>query len=232
MPGFPAPSASLLPPGPGSRPLRPASLLDSLITEADRALRTLSGVYATSARPNPALAAPETVTTPAEKRRIAGLMRINHAGEIAAQALYHGQAFVARDPATRAALLDAAREEGDHLVWCAERIHELGGRTSLLDPLWYGGSFAIGALAASMGDATSFGFVAETEKQVGDHLESHLKQLPAGDDRTRAILSQMRIDEAHHGGAALRAGGTPLPLPVRAAMQFTGKVMTTAARWL
>ena len=111
-------------------------------------------------------------------------------------------------------------------------IRELGGRTSLLDPVWYGGSFAIGVIAASLGDATSFGFVAETEKQVGDHLESHLQQLPEGDERTRAILSQMRIDEAHHGGAAVTAGGTPLPLPVRAAMQFTGKIMTTAARWV
>ena len=221
-----------LPSPPSSRTGRPASLLDALVIEADRALRTLSGVYATTARPNPAHSAPETVTTPEEKRRIAGLMRVNHAGEIAAQALYHGQAFVARDPATREALHEAAREEGDHLVWCAERIHELGGRTSLLDPLWYAGSFAIGMLAASMGDATSFGFVAETEKQFGDHLESHLKQLPAGDERTRAILSQMRIDEAHHGGAAMEAGGTPLPLPARVAMQFTGKVMTTAARWV
>jgi ubiquinone biosynthesis monooxygenase Coq7 len=228
---MPGPSPSSSSPLPSGSP-RTVSLLDSLITEADRALRTLSGVYTTTARPNPAHSAPETVTAPAEKRRIAGLMRVNHAGEIAAQALYHGQAFVARDPATRIALHAAAREEGDHLVWCAERIHELGGRTSLLDPLWYGGSFAIGVLAASMGDATSFGFVAETERQVGDHLESHLQQLPKGDDRTRAILSQMRIDEAHHGGAAMTAGGTPLPLPVRAAMQFTGKVMTTAARWL
>jgi len=207
-------------------------LLDSLIVEADRALRTLSGVYATTHRPNPARSAPETVSTPAEKQRIAGLMRVNHAGEIAAQALYHGQAFVARDPATRASLLEAAREEGDHLVWCAERIHQLGGRTSLLDPVWYAGSFAIGVLAASMGDATSLGFVAETEKQVGDHLESHLRQLPKGDDKTRAILSQMQVDEAHHGGAALRAGGKPLPLPVRATMKFTAKVMTTAARWV
>jgi ubiquinone biosynthesis monooxygenase Coq7 len=227
----PSPPAPL-PAGPGGSPHGGFSLLDSLIIEADRALRTLSGVYATTARPNPSGSLPETVSDPAERRRIAGLMRVNHAGEIAAQALYHGQAFVARDPATRASLHDAAREEGDHLVWCADRIRELGGRTSILDPVWYAGSFAIGVLAASMGDAASLGFVAETEKQVGDHLDSHLRQLPERDERTRAILSQMQVDEAHHGGAALQAGGRPLPLPVRATMKFTAKVMTTAARWM
>ncbi len=159
-------------------------------------------------------------------------MRVNHSGEIAAQALYHGQAWVAREPATKDALLEAAREEGDHLVWCATRIGELGGRTSLLNPLWYGGSFAIGAIAGSLGDATSLGFVAETERQVVEHLESHLEQLPEGDERTRSIITQMRADEAHHGGAAIRAGGMPLPLPVRAVMKLTAKLMTTTARWL
>jgi 3-demethoxyubiquinol 3-hydroxylase len=206
--------------------------MDVLILQADQALRTLAGVYATTGRESPAESAPETVVAAEERRRIASLMRINHAGEIAAQALYHGQAAIAREPATRDALLAAAREEGDHLAWCAGRIEELGGRTSLLNPFWYGGSFAIGALAASMGDATSLGFVAETERQVVEHLESHLAQLPAGDERTRAIISQMRTDEAHHGGAAMSAGGRPLPLPVRAMMKLTAKVMTNTARWL
>lgn len=204
--------------------------LDALIVEADRALRTLFGVRTAGRRPNPAGPTPETVTRPEARRLSAGLMRVNHAGEVAAQALYHGQAFVARNPATREMLLEAAAEEGDHLVWCEDRIGELGGRTSLLNPLWYGGSFAIGAIAGALGDSTSFGFVAETERQVVEHLESHLVELPQDDARSRAIVEQMRIDEAHHGGTAIAAGGDPLPTPVRTLMKLTAKVMTTTAR--
>lgn len=207
------------------------SPLDALIGEFDRALRTVSGIHPGSRRPYPAASTPETVTSPAERQRIASLMRVNHSGEVAAQALYHGQAWTAREAATRDALRAAAAEEGDHLAWCAKRIDELGGRTSLLDPLWYAGSFAIGAAAGMLGDATSYGFVAETERQVVEHLESHLEQLPE-DERTRAIIEQMRVDEAHHGGAALRAGGISLPPPVRGAMKLTARIMTTAARWL
>lgn len=213
-------------------PLPHPPTLDTLIGGFDRVLRTLAGVHTPSDRPYPGAAIAETVTAPEERRRIAALMRINHAGEIAAQALYHGQAVTARHHATREKLKHAAKEEGDHLAWCATRISELGGRTSLLDPLWYCGSFAIGAIAGAMGDEASLGFVAETERQVVEHLESHLEQLPATDDRTRAIVEQMRNDEARHGDAALNAGGQPLPLPVRGLMRLTAKVMTTTASWL
>lgn len=212
--------------------LRRHSALDLLVAGVDRALQTLAG-SPESARPYPAAAVDETVSaTHLDRSRIAGLMRINHSGEVAAQALYHGQAVVARTPATRVALLQAAREEGDHLAWCAERITELGGRTSFLNPLWYCGSFAIGALAGLAGDRESLGFVAETERQVVEHLESHLTRIPADDARTRAIVNAMRDDEARHGGEALRAGGTSLPAPVRLLMKVTAGIMTTTARWI
>jgi ubiquinone biosynthesis monooxygenase Coq7 len=159
-------------------------------------------------------------------------MRVNHAGEIAAQGLYHGQALVARDPAIRSLLERAGREETDHLAWCEQRLHELHDRPSLLDPLWYAGSFAIGMAAGLASDKTSLGFVAETERQVERHLDSHLEQLPAGDQRSRAILAQMRADEQAHGELARRAGGAPLPIPMRKAMQLTAKVMTSTSRWI
>ncbi len=228
MPGS-TPPPSITRPG-RAAPIPAGNLVDRLILETDQALRTLFDVHASTVRPYPAEAVAETVTTPDERRRIASLMRVNHSGEVSAQALYHGQAWVARQPATRVALLEAAAEEGDHLQWCSKRIKELGGRTSLLNPLWYGGSFVIGAATAALGDATSLGFVAETERQVVEHLESHLEQLPAADNRTRAIVHQMRIDEAHHGGSAMRAGGIPLPSPMRGLMKLTAKIMTTAAR--
>jgi ubiquinone biosynthesis monooxygenase Coq7 len=206
-------------------------LLDRLIAPADQALRTLTGVHE-SARPYPAEGIPETVATPDDRRRTAALMRVNHAGEVAAQALYQGQAFGARSDSTRASLAQAAREETDHLAWCAARIHELGGRTSLLSPLWYGGSFAIGALASAAGDRTSLGFVAETERQVVEHLEGHLHRVPEHDERTRAIITQMSADEAHHGDEAMRAGGGALPPIARALMKLTARVMTRTAYWL
>ncbi|EQD38253.1 ubiquinone biosynthesis, partial [mine drainage metagenome] len=167
--------------------------------------------------------------TAGERRQAASLMRVNHAGEIAAQALYHGQALVARDDATREMLLKAAREETDHLAWCAARLTELTSRPSVLDPLWYAGSFAIGALAGLLGDRVSLGFVVETERQVEGHLDGHLGALPPHDHRSRAIVEQMRADEIMHGAHAKAAGGIDLPSPVRALMGATARVMTTTA---
>jgi 3-demethoxyubiquinol 3-hydroxylase len=159
-------------------------------------------------------------------------MRVNHSGEVAAQALYHGQALVSRSAATRDMLLKAAREETDHLAWCETRLKELDSRPSLLNPLWYCGSFVIGAIAAATGDRTSLGFVVETERQVEGHLDQHLARLPSGDTRSRAILNVMRTDEIGHGAAAKAAGATELPAPVRALMRHAARVMTTAAYWI
>ena len=170
--------------------------------------------------------------TEAQRRESAALMRVNHAGEVAAQALYHGQALVSRSSATREVLLKAAREEADHLAWCETRLKELGSRPSLLNPLWYCGSFAIGALAAAAGDRTSLGFVVETERQVEGHLDEHLARLPTGDTRSRAILNVMRADEIGHGAAAKMAGASELPAPVRVLMRHAARVMTTAAYWI
>ncbi len=199
------------------------------LSPADRALKALF------ASPRASRSTPGAAPAPlpeAERRTSAGLMRINHAGEIAAQGLYHGQALVARDAAIRTQLEHAAREETDHLAWCETRLRELHDRPSLLDPLWYAGSFVIGAVVVLASDKISLGFVAETEQQVERHLDAHLEQLPAGDARSRAILAQMRTDEQLHGELARRAGGTTLPSPMRKAMQMTAKVMTTAARWI
>jgi 3-demethoxyubiquinol 3-hydroxylase len=206
------------------------SLVDRLIAPLDQAARTLIGTNH-SARPYPAEGVAETIED-AERSTTAGLMRINHAGEVAAQALYQGQAFVASNATTRESLMTAAREETDHLAWCSARIKELGGRTSLLNPLWYAGSFAIGALAGLAGDRTSLGFVAETERQVVEHLEGHLHRLPQKDARTRSILEQMSADEERHGRSALQAGGAELPPVARAMMKLTARIMTRTARWL
>ena len=168
----------------------------------------------------------------AEKRDSAALMRVNHAGEIAAQALYHGQALVARSAATRALLLKAAHEETDHLAWCETRLKELDSRPSLLNPLWYAGSFAIGAAAALLGDRMSLGFVVETERQVEGHLDEHLARLPQDDTRSRAILQTMRTDEIAHGVSAKAAGGAELPSPVRFLMRNTARLMTSTAYWI
>ncbi len=205
--------------------------LDSAIAAADRALRS---VFAPARSTRPAPGAPgNTPDLPdAERRRAAALMRVNHTGELAAQALYHGQALLARSEATRALLMEAARGESDHLAWCETRLHELAARPSLLNPLWYAGSFAIGALAAVLGDATSLGFVAETERQVEGHLDDHLGRLPASDARSRAILETMRAEEIAHGACATQAGGVTLPAPVRALMRHTARVMTGTAYWI
>lgn len=205
------------------------SLPDQLAISADRALRALFAP-ARGARPAPGL--PAALLAEPERRKAAGLMRVNHAGEIAAQGLYHGQALVARDPAIRQMLEDAGREETDHLAWCEQRLRELQDRPSRLDPLWYAGSFAIGVVAGLANDRVSLGFVAETERQVERHLDTHLEQLPATDQRSRAILMQMRADEIAHGELALRSGGAELPAPVRKIMQATARVMTTTARWI
>jgi 3-demethoxyubiquinol 3-hydroxylase len=168
----------------------------------------------------------------ADRLKSAALMRVNHAGEVAAQALYHGQALVSQSAATRDLLLRAAREESDHLAWCETRLKELGSRPSLLNPIWYLGSFAIGALAAATGDRTSLGFVVETERQVEGHLDEHLARLPTGDTRSRAILNVMRTDEIGHGAAAKSAGAAELPAALRVLMRQTARIMTTAAYWI
>jgi len=209
--------------------------LDAWIGAADRALRALlAPVHASRPVPQPPVAAEAGAAelSPDERRRAAALMRVNHAGEIAAQALYHGQAMAARSDSTRRMLLDAAREEADHLAWCESRLEELQSRPSLLNPLWYAGSFFIGALAALAGDRTSLGFVVETERQVEGHLDDHLGRLPPADLRSRAIVQQMRTDEATHGANARAAGGAELPGPVRALMRHTARIMTGTAYWV
>jgi 3-demethoxyubiquinol 3-hydroxylase len=207
------------------------SPLDSAIAAADRALRSVFAP-ARSTRPAPGTGSNIPEMADAERRTSAALMRVNHTGELAAQALYHGQAMFARSDQTRALLLDAARGESDHLAWCEARLTELSARPSLLNPLWYAGSFAIGALAAALGDAASLGFVAETERQVEGHLDDHLGRLPASDARSRAILETMRAEEIAHGASATQAGGVTLPAPVRALMRHTARVMTGTAYWI
>lgn len=169
---------------------------------------------------------------PAQRVESARLMRVNHSGEVAAQALYQGQALTARRPGVAAALRHAADEENDHLAWCEQRLRELNGRTSVLNPLWYAGSFAIGALAGALGDRTSLSFVAETERQVESHLRGHMERLGGADPRSRAILEQMTHDEMQHGAQAASLGGKELPFPVGAAMRLTSRLMTLGSYWL
>ena len=203
-------------------------IIDQLIAGFDRALRTLSGAVS-AARPNPAGDIAGADLTPEERRHAAGLMRVNHTGEVCAQALYQAQSLVARDPDVRQCFTVAAREEEDHLAWTQDRLSELGDRTSLVNPLWYAGSFAIGLAAGLAGDRSNLGFVVETERQVEEHLSSHIDRLPAGDARSRAIVAAMRDDEIRHGMAASVAGARKLPLPVRALMRATAKLMTLTA---
>jgi len=202
--------------------------LDRLILAADSALRTCFATH-TASRPCPVPAAEDGVLTVDDKRLSAALMRVNHVGEVCAQALYASQALGTNDPALKAQFVHAAQEETDHLAWTEQRLKELGGRTSLLNPLWYGGAFAIGLLAAKAGDQVSLGFVVETERQVEHHLNSHMSRLPVGDERSRAIVAQMRDDEVAHADAALSAGGVSLPAPVKGLMRLAAKVMTTVA---
>ncbi len=199
---------------------------DRLLLQADTVLRTLLPFSGQPARPSPALQQDDAVLSPAEARHVAGLMRINHTGEVCAQALYQGQALTARLPAVREAMEHAAEEEIDHLAWCEQRIRELGSQPSVLNPLFYGLSFGVGAVAGMISDKVSLGFVAATEEKVCQHLDEHLGQLPAGDQKSRAILQQMRRDEAEHATSALEAGGLRFPAPVKLGMTLLSKVMT------
>jgi 3-demethoxyubiquinol 3-hydroxylase len=206
----------------------PLSWPDRLIATLDEALRAVAA-RPNAARPSPAADVADAELTDEERRSSAALLRVNHAGEIAAQALYSGQALFARSEHTRKQLDSASREERDHLAWCAQRLEELGGRASLLDPLWYAGSFCIGMLAGASGDSLSLGFVAETERQVEAHLNDHLSRLPAADRKSRAILARMAEDEAHHGTTASLAGGAPLPPPIRRCMTVGGEMLRRIA---
>ncbi len=202
--------------------------VDRAIREFDRALRSVAGV-SHAVRPNPSAEIAEAPLSEGERRHAAALMRVNHVGEICAQALYQGQALTARDPGARLQLEQAAREEEDHLVWSAERIRELDGRPSLLNPLWYAGAFTMGAAAGALGDRWNLAFLAETERQVEEHLSGHLERLPLHDDRTRALVDAMREDEAKHRQTAQQLGAAELPAPVKLAMRIAAKVMTTVA---
>lgn len=202
--------------------------LDRFIVEFDKGLRTLFAP-AQTVRPLPGRELMETPLSAADKKLSGALMRVNHSGEICAQALYQGQALTAREPAIQQALQQAAWEETEHLNWCEQRIRDLGSHKSFLNPLWYTGSLAIGALAGALGDKWNLGFLAETEHQVSRHLEGHLARLPAQDVKSRAVLAQMKEDEEKHATTALEHGGAPLPAPVRAAMRLSSKMMTKTA---
>jgi ubiquinone biosynthesis monooxygenase Coq7 len=202
--------------------------MDDLIAGLDAALRTVAGVHR-SARPSPASGLAEGGLSETERVRAAALMRVNHVGEVCAQALYQGQALTARDPATRASLEQAAREEEDHLAWSAERVHELGGRLSLLNPLWYAGSLALGVAAGVLGDRWNLAFLAETERQVEEHLQGHLAELSPADARTRAVVETMRMEEANHHATAVALGAAEMPARAKLAMRVMSKVMTTVA---
>lgn len=211
---------------------RSFSFFDQCIVEFDKALTTLVGTPETTARSFPDAEVDEQPLTEAERKQSAGLMRVNHAGEVSAQALYQGQALTAKLPQVRAAMEMAAKEENDHLVWCQQRLTALSSHTSVLNPVWYIGSFTIGAIAGKVGDKWSLGFVAETEKQVVKHIDSHLMVISENDKKSRAILSQMKLDEQQHGTAALEAGGAILPEPVTKLMGLVSKVMTRSSYWL
>ena len=205
--------------------------IDAFLGAADSALRTL---FATprALRACPTVAGDDTVLGPADKRKAAALMRVNHVGEVCAQALYSAQALTTRDPALKTHFEDAAREETDHLAWTQTRLDELGARPSLLNPLWYAGAFGLGLVAGRLGDRISLGFLVETERQVEAHLQSHLERLPPADHASRAIVAQMKQDEAAHAALAVQAGGVELPAPVRGLMKAASKVMTTTAQYI
>jgi ubiquinone biosynthesis monooxygenase Coq7 len=210
---------------------RRAGLFDSLVGEAAVALQVVSAA-ATASRPYPpgrAIDRSEEGMTAEERRHAAGLMRVNHVGEVCAQALYRGQALASSRLDTKVLLLDAAREEVDHLAWCSQRLEELGSRPSVLNPVWYAGSFALGLLASRSGEAYNLGFMAETERQVEAHLNGHLESLPKGDQRSRQVVTQMRDDEIRHRKAAQRAGGVPLPEPIPFLMKLMSKLMTKSS---
>ena len=212
--------------------MRHYSPIDRFFIQADTALRTIAGKPAVTQRDYPADDIEECELSDKERKHIASLMRINHAGEVSAQALYQGQSLTSKNPEIREKLAQAAAEENDHLVWTENRVHELGDHTSFLKPFWYVGSFTLGALAGAIGDKWNLGFLAETEKQVVSHLESHLDQIPDADKRSRAVLEQMKIDEAKHATTAIESGGAELPPFVKKTMTFMSKVMTRTAYYL
>jgi 3-demethoxyubiquinol 3-hydroxylase len=212
--------------------MRRLSALDRWVHRFDSGLRAASGVAPRPNRPNPAAQVPEARLEPEEMDRVARLIRVDHAGEVAAQALYEGQAWSARSDEQASAMRCAAAQESDHLAWCTERLQELGAKPSALGPFWYLGSFAMGAAAGTVSDRFSLGFLAETEHQVERHLDEHLEQLPVNDLRSRAILTQMKADEAAHAQDARDQGGQSLPLPVRHAMRLVSRVMTHGAQWI
>ncbi len=205
---------------------RQLSPIDRLIVNLDQAMHTLLPGAARAERASPAASVEETPLSERERRHTAGLMRINHTGEVCAQALYQGQALTARRHGVRDAMDQAAREETDHLVWCDQRLRELGDRSSVLNPIFYGSSFALGAIAGAISDRVSLGFVAATEEQVCHHIEHHLKSLPEHEQKSRAVLAQMLVDEKHHGTKALEAGGIDFPRWVKRAMTQVSRVMT------
>jgi len=212
--------------------IRRYSFFDNIILEADKALKTVIGHPETTDRPLPGNELEETTLTAEEQDLSTRLMRVNHSGEVSAQALYQGQALTATLPEVRSAMEQAALEENDHLVWCQQRVDHFGGHTSILNPLWYAGSFVMGAAAGKVGDKWSLGFVAETEKQVVKHLDEHLEQISEHDEKSRVILEQMKADELHHGTIALEAGGATLPKPVQVVMGLMSKVMTKTSYWV
>lgn len=211
---------------------RRLSPLDRVFDQVDQAVRTVLGPPPPASRPSPAEGLPDPPMNDRERRHAAALMRVNHAGEVMAQGLYQGQALTARLDEVRGAMAQAAVEEFDHLAWCEQRLLELRDRPSVLGPVWYTGAFLLGAGAGLAGDRWSLGFVSETEAQVVNHLEDHLGRLPPADQRSRAIVEQMKVDEAQHGAAARAAGGLPLPAPARGFMALVSKVMTRTAYWL
>ncbi len=206
------------------------SAIDSLILQVDKALRSVMGP-AHALRPQPGDNASEAPLSSVEKTLAGRLLRVDHAGEVCAQALYQGQAMTARNPAVREALERAAQEETDHLAWCETRLQELGARRSVLNPLWYAGSFTLGAISGLAGDRWNLAFLAETERQVEDHLAGHLDRLPPEDLKSRAIVEQMKVDEARHATTAIEYGAAELPAPLKLAMRLASKVMTTASHW-
>ncbi len=208
---------------------RRLSLLDRLITETDTVLRTITNRGHSAERPSPSQGHQDTELSAAQRRHVAGLMRVNHTGEVCAQALYQGQALTARLPTVREEMRQAAAEEIDHLVWCEQRLRELDSQPSYLNPAWYGLSFALGAVAGAISDKVSLGFVAATEERVCKHLRDHLKSLPEDDRKSRLILQQMLADEQRHGDNALQAGGTDFPRPVKDAMSAVSQVMTRSS---
>ncbi|MCS5701908.1 MAG: 2-polyprenyl-3-methyl-6-methoxy-1,4-benzoquinone monooxygenase [Acidobacteria bacterium] len=212
--------------------VRKFTTTDVFFLLADDALTTLFGSPRTTGREDPGATVDEGQLSSLEKAQSARLMRVNHSGEVCAQALYRSQALTARSDTLKKRMIQAAREENDHLQWCEHRIKTLGGRKSLLNPIWYAGSFAFGAVAGLIGDRWSLGFLAETERQVEMHLEGHLQRLPANDFRSQAVVRKMKEDEANHATTALRAGATELPGPVKGLMRIVSQVMTKTSHWL